>query len=157
MTDETELLRRIELLETRMKITRLISTFSHAVDLQDRDLLRSVWFEDSILDLGHRGRCEGVEEILANFDAQWKTVPHMHHWFADPLIDVDLEAGTATDTVTVDVFVTDLESGPTQSAGLYTDRLERRDGRWAFVHRRLHIYYWTPIANWVPTAGSEAC
>jgi hypothetical protein len=155
MTSDAALLRRVELLEARWEISRLISSFAHGLDLRDRDLLRSVFFTDSVLDLGDLGRHEGVEEIVAGFEAQWRAIPHMHHWFADPLIDVDLDAGTATDTVTVDVFLTDLRSGPTQIASIYRDRLERREGRWGFAHRQLEIYYWTPVANWVPTGGTE--
>ncbi|MEJ2863629.1 nuclear transport factor 2 family protein [Actinomycetospora flava] len=156
MTSDADLVRRVELLEARWEIARLISSFAHGLDLQDRDLLRSVFFSDSVLDLGHLGRHEGIEEIVASFEAQWKVIPHMHHWFADPLIDIDLDAGTATDTVTVDVFLTDLRSGPSQIASIYRDRLERRDGAWRFTHRQLEIYYWTPVANWVPTAGTES-
>jgi hypothetical protein len=151
-----DLIRRIELLEARWEIARLISTFSHGLDLRDRQLLRSVWFEDSYLDLGHHGSYHGVTDIMGYFESSWRAIPHMHHWFADPLIDIDLDSGTANSSVTVDVFVTDASTGPTQVAGIYRDRLARHDGRWGFTHRALETYFWTPIANWVPTAGTEA-
>lgn len=52
--------------------------------------------------------------------------------------------------------VTHVEMGPAQISGLYHDRLERRNGRWAFVERKFELHYLTPLPNWKSVAGSEA-
>jgi hypothetical protein len=43
-----------------------------------------------------------------------------------------------------------------QISGLYHDRFERRQGRWAFSERRFELHFLTPLAGWKPVAGSEA-
>lgn len=45
--------------------------------------------------------------------------------------------------------------GPVQISGLYHDRFERRDGRWAFLECCFDLHFLTPLANWKAVAGSE--
>jgi len=55
------------------------------------------------------------------------------------------ESGTKVDT----------EKGPVQVSGLYHDRFERRNGKWAFLSRRFELHFLTPLNGWVPVAGEE--
>ena len=154
---EHDLATRVELLETRNTLLDLISAYAQGFDNHDAGLLRSIWHEGAVLDLGGVfGRCEGIDGILTAADGMWKQTPFMHHWMANPLLEIDLEAGTATAASAVDAFTTDNSTGPTQIGGLYRDWFERRDGRWAIVKRTFDLHYLTPIANWTPVHGSEA-
>jgi hypothetical protein len=55
----------------------------------------------------------------------------------------------------VDCLCTDVNAGPVQISGLYHDRFERRNHRWAFVERRFEMHFLTPLKDWKPIAGSE--
>jgi hypothetical protein len=150
-----ELLERLDRLESRHAVERLIYEYAQAWDRHDIGMLEGIWHDGALLSLGDAiGHYQGIDAILEAAHQLWAQTPHMHHWMANPLIDI--AGDTATATTALDCFVTDNGTGPTQVGGLYRDRLERRNGRWGFVERKFELHYWTPIANWKPTAGTEA-
>ncbi|WP_175889430.1 nuclear transport factor 2 family protein [Burkholderia cepacia] len=150
-----DLIKRLDILESRNAIERLIYTYAQAYDRHDIKMLESIWHEGAVLALGDDiGNFSGVQAILDAAHQLWAKTPAMHHWMANALIDV--EGDTATAATALDCFVTDTHTGPTQVGGLYRDRFERRNEKWGFVERRFELHYWTPIANWKPEAGVEA-
>jgi hypothetical protein len=146
---------RLDAVESRFALERLIAEYAQAFDNHDEALLRSIWHEDARLSLGDAfGNFEGVEAIVQSARQNWQKMPHMHHWMANPLIDFD--GDTATGRAAVDCLCTHSEMGPVQISGLYHDRFERRDGRWAFIERSFDLHFLTPLANWTPVMGSES-
>ena len=146
---------RLDNLESHMAIQRLIAEYAHAFDRRDEALLRSIWHADAVLALGTAfGHFVGVDAIVDSAHLNWAHMPHMHHWMANTLIE--LQGETATAQAAVDCMVLHRELGQVQISGHYHDRLERRDGRWAFVERRFDLHYLTPLPHWKPVAGSEA-
>ncbi|MGB3123344.1 MAG: nuclear transport factor 2 family protein [Pseudomonas sp.] len=144
---------RLEALESRAAIEALISAYANAFDRIDPDLLRTLWHADARLDLPGFGEGLGPAGIVAMAQTNWKKMPHMHHWMANPLIQI--EGAVATATVAADCLFHDIEQGPVQVSGLYHDRFERREGQWRFTARRFELHFLTPLANWKPVAGSE--
>jgi hypothetical protein len=148
--------KRLDAIESRIAILDLVYKYGHAFDGHDATMLRSIWHDDAHLSLGEFGENSGIGAIMASADGNWAAMPHMHHWMANPVIEIDVDANRATGLVAVDVLVTHVETGPTQISGLYRDTYERRNGRWAIATRSLEMHFYTPLANWTPVAGSEA-
>jgi hypothetical protein len=144
---------RLDRLESRLTIETLISAYANAFDRLNADLLRQIWHEDSTLDLPGFGAAGSRNEIISMAEQNWRQMPHMHHWMANPLIEI--EGDSAVGTVAANCLFHDVEKGPLQVSGLYHDRFERRDGQWKFVSRRFELHYLTPLKEWVPIAGSE--
>jgi hypothetical protein len=145
---------RLDAVESELAIQRLVAEYGHAFDGHDEALLRSIWHEGAVLALGDAfGNFEGIDAIVASAHQNWSQMPHMHHWMANTLINLDGDLATAK--VAVDCLVTHVEMGQTQISGLYHDRLERRNGRWGFVERRFELHFLTPLQNWKPVAGGE--
>jgi hypothetical protein len=116
-----------------------------------------VFHDDAVLDLGDLfGRYEGLDEILAAADQFWIGAPNMHHWMANPLLEIDLDAGTATARTALNCLSTFTESGTSHIGGRYDDRFERVDGRWAIRERTLIVQFVTPLPQWAPAQGTEA-
>ena len=147
------LIARVEALESRAAIERLISAYANAFDRIDAALLRDIWHVEATLSLPGFGSAAGREEILTMAENSWRQMPHMHHWMANPLIEI--EGDSATATVAANCLFHDIEKGPVQVSGLYHDRFECREGKWAFLSRRFELHYLTPLEHWVPVAGSE--
>jgi hypothetical protein len=146
---------RLDALESRFALEHLIAAYNHAFDSRDEALLRDLWHDDARLLLGDAfGNYTGIDAIVESAHKNWQQMPHMHHWMANPLIDVD--GDRASGKVALDALVTHVELGPVQISGLYHDTFERRNGRWAFTQRRFELHYLTPLPNWKPIAGSEA-
>ena len=144
---------RLDHLESRSAIEALISAYANAFDRLDADLLQQIWHQDSTLDLPGFGSAQSRDEILSMAEQSWQQMPHMHHWMANPLIQID--GDSAAGTVAANCLFHDIEQGPVQVSGLYHDRFERRDGEWRFVSRRFELHYLTPLKDWAPVAGSE--
>ncbi|WP_312440379.1 nuclear transport factor 2 family protein [Janthinobacterium sp.] len=153
-TNPQDIVARLDALESRIAIERLIASYAQAFDRRDAALLRSIWHDDARLSLGAAfGDFSGIEPIMESAKTNWASMPHMHHWMANAIIDLDGERASAT--VAVDCLCTHVSMGQVQISGLYHDQFERRDGRWAFVEREFDMHFLTPLANWVPVAGIE--
>jgi len=145
---------RLDALESRASIERLVAQYAQAFDRRDETLLRAIWHPDAKLSLGVFGSFDGLEAIIESAHANWGQMPHMHHWMANALIDI--EGDSASGSVAVDCLCTDKDTGQVQISGLYHDRFERREGRWAFVERTFDLHFLTPLPHWKPNAGTEA-
>ena len=112
---------RLDALESRWAIKDLASRYAQAFDRHDREWLRSLWFEDSVLNLGPAfgDPFVGIDNIMSAAEQLWAKTPLMHHWMANPLITLNGDKATAE--TALDCFVVDSEDGPTQVGGLYTD------------------------------------
>ncbi len=148
---------RLELLEARNALLDLISGYAQGFDNHDAELLRSIWHEDAVLDLGEIFGCHrGLDAIMAAADQFWTGAPHMHHWMANPLAEIDLEAGTATASTALDCLSTFAGAGTSHIGGRYRDKFVRVDGRWVISERTLDVQFVTPMPEWKPAQGSEA-
>lgn len=149
--------RRLELLETRNELLDLISGYAQGFDNHDPELLRTIFTADAVLDLGDAFGCyRGIEAILAAADGFWTGAPHMHHWMANPLLEIDLDAGTASATTALDCLSTFVATGTSHIGGNYRDRYVRVDGRWRIAQRILDVQFVTPMPEWKPAQGTEA-
>lgn len=147
---------RIDLLEARNALLDLISGYAQGFDHHDPELLRSVFHEDAVLDLGPIwGSYRGIDEIMGAADQFWTGAPFMHHWMANPLVEIDLAAGTATGSSALDCLSTFTESGTSHIGGRYRDKFVRVEGRWVISERTLDVQFVTPMPDWKPAQGSE--
>jgi hypothetical protein len=148
---------RLDLLESRKELLDLISAYAQGFDNHDPELLRSIWHEGAVLDLGPIFGCySGLDEIMAAAEEFWIGAPHMHHWMANPLVEIDLAAGTATGSTALDCLSTFTAAGTSHIGGRYRDEFVRVDGRWVISARTLDVRFVTPMPDWKPAQGSEA-
>jgi ketosteroid isomerase-like protein len=151
----SDLAARIDRLESRDAIERLIAQYAHGFDARDVELIRSVFHDDALLALGEPfGDFEGIDAIAEAAHALWAQSPRMHHWMANAVVDVD--GDVATGVAALDCLVINVDDGPTMVVGNYFDRYERRDGRWAIAERRFDLHFWAPLTAWKATLGSQA-
>ena len=146
---------RLDRLESREAIDRLIAQYAHGFDSRDVELVKSVFHEDALLALGEPfGDFQGIAAIGEAAGALWAQSPRMHHWMANTVVDID--GDSATGIAALDCLVINVEDGPTMVVGNYFDRFERREGRWGFVERRFDLHFWAPLEGWKATLGSQA-
>ncbi|MFT3864953.1 MAG: nuclear transport factor 2 family protein [Solirubrobacterales bacterium] len=147
---------RLDLLEARNDLLDLISRYAQGFDHQEAETLRSIWREDAVLDLGFFGRFVGIDEIMGAANQYWTAAPFMHHWMANPLLSIDIEAGTATAATELDCLCTYTGEGTSHIGGRYRDSFVREGGRWLIVERVFDIAFVTPMPDWKPAQGIEA-
>ena len=144
---------RLDAIESRLAIDALIASYALAFDNRNETMLRGLWHDDARLLLGDFGNSEGVEAILAAARRNWQRMPHMHHWMANALIQID--GDDATGLVAANCLFFDREQGTLQVSGQYRDVYQRRESRWALVQREFDCHFVTPLRDWQPLGGSE--
>jgi hypothetical protein len=148
---------RLELLEGRFALLDAYHRYAQAFDDRDPELLRAVFHDDAILDLGDLwGTYEGIEAIVAAAGGFLESASSMHHWMANPLIEIDAETGVGSGTVSLDCVSTFVETGTAHVGARYRDKFRRDGGTWKISERKMELQFVTPMPQWVAAEGAEA-
>ncbi|MGW8813438.1 nuclear transport factor 2 family protein [Gordonia terrae] len=146
---ETSLAARVDRLESRAAITKLMADYCHGIDKRDLELFSSVWHPDAVLGMGEGlGAHDGIDAI-EHFvrDLVWvELLPESHHWTTNLSLDFD-DADRARAVSDVLAAATDASGVRVTIAATYRDRFERRDGVWRFARRDSQIHYQLPVAE----------
>ncbi len=137
----TELLARIDRLESLDQIRQLPAKYALSVDMRDWDSLVNLFLED----IGVPGKQKGRAALKRWYDAALRTNVGSAHGVAGHIIDFetpDLASGIVYSR-------NDLETASTWLIEMmtYLDRYERRDGRWFFARRTPLFWYECDITN----------
>jgi gamma-hexachlorocyclohexane dehydrochlorinase len=137
---------RIDAIESRFAIDRLVSDYCHGCDKKDIDRFMSIWHEDAVWEIGPPyGDFHGGERIRhAMEDLVWGALPETHHWTTNLVVDFE-SPDLANGVCDVTCEGVDTEGKTILIAATYNDRFERRDGRWAIALRHVDLFYFKPI------------
>ena len=127
----------VSVLEEKEAIRELLARYCHHFDAGRFEDWLDLFTEDGTFDLQERGRFTG-REALQTFARSIPVVdgiPAFRHFVTNVLIRV---AGT-TATARCDVLVVQGPVPTVMLAGRYDDRLVKREDRWLFAERRVHI------------------
>jgi hypothetical protein len=148
---------RLAMLEAREALLDVLHSYAQAWDTREPQLLRAALHDDVVLDLGsRRGVLRGLDAVIAAAQDVWAGAVSLHHWMSDPLLQIDLDAGTASGSAALDCMCTYLETGTAHIAGRYEDVYRRVDGVWGISVRRYELQRLTPLARWQPVQGTDA-
>lgn len=147
---------RIDRLESRFALHDLVSNYCHGVDKHDIDLFMSIWHDDAVWRIGPPfGDFHGAAEIRhALEDVIWPAWRETHHWTTNLTISFN---GTDTASGVCDVNCNGATPDDVMQvvSATYSDRFERRNGRWAIAERDVEIQYFSgvPGVNLAPPEG----
>ncbi|MEX2236129.1 MAG: nuclear transport factor 2 family protein [Dehalococcoidia bacterium] len=156
MVVQVSLEERVQELEWREAIRRLIADYCHGVDKHDVDRFMNIWQEDAAWEIGgpfgdYYGKAE-VRHCLV--DLIWPALPETHHWTTNLVLEFD--GSSAKGMCDVDCTATDSEGRPLLIAASYFDDYERRDGDWKIAKRKVELFYQTPVLDpWSNTPESR--
>jgi hypothetical protein len=130
---------KLQYLLDRLEIQDVIHRYARGLDRHDDDVLRSVFHEDAV---DNHGPWAGPREAFvawANGPCHAHTSAHLHQ-ITTHTCEID---GDVAHTESYCQWVHRLrdERTVTVGGGRYVDRLERRDGAWRIVVRRLILDY----------------
>ena len=135
----TDMSQKLQYLIDRQDILDCIHRYTRALDRHDDNLLESVFHEDAIDNHGRwvGGRAEFVQ--WANHECHNKLDAHMHH-ITTHNCEIDGDVAHSESYV---IFIHRYKDGKTVhvAGGRYIDRLEKRDGEWRILLRRLILDY----------------
>lgn len=129
-------------MSAQTQITNLLYRYAECIDTGDLEGAAAL-FEHARIRLGKDGTVDAARLL-----GVWKSLivlypdgtPRTKHVVTNPIIDVDIDAGTAECRSYYTVLQQTAEL-PLQTivTGRYHDRFERVDGRWRFAYRDLTL------------------
>lgn len=134
-------------MEDRLAIRELHEIYGDGVVRFDKDTWGSVWAEDADWDfmgMELKGR-EAIVEMwlgaMSNFEAvSFQCVP----------ASIEIDGDKATSRCQTQEVLKGKDGSTRMIGGLYTDELEKRDGRWVYTKRAFKI-----IAEYNPTEDTK--
>ncbi len=151
------LVARVDELESRIAMRDLVSDYCHGFDKRDYDRFLSIWWPDCVWDIGppfgrfekHAGIHEAIHEVL------WPAWAETHHLTTNQRIEF-IDADNAASVCDVDCMGTLNEEPTCQVVGAtYSDLLQRREGSWKILERKVQIHYFNPIPGTVLAPPAE--
>lgn len=151
-TDLATLAARLDRIESRQEIERLIANTCHGVDKRDEETFLSVWHEDGIW-VRPQGNFQGKAELgRALKEFVWSTWQSTQHWATNLVTEINEDAASGMFDMSMQGVAADGKSA--FMSATYNDRYARRDGRWGVVHRQFKLKYFAlaPGINFAPSA-----
>lgn len=137
---------KIDTLESRYEIHRLVSDYCHGCDKHDSERFLSIWHDDAAWLIGPPyGDFRGHAEIRhALEDLIWTALPETHHWTTNLVVEFDgPDRAKGVCDVTCDGFSPDRQM--ILIAATYWDTFERRSGAWKISERKVDLFYFNPV------------
>lgn len=134
---------KLDFAVSRIEILDCINRIARGVDRLDRDIFRTGYHPDAVLDFGsHIGNPEQHMDFFFELHANMQKAHS--HTICNHTCEID---GDTAHTETYFIFASENVQGTpvTIAGGRYVDRFERRDGRWAIAVRKcLTTWNFTP-------------
>jgi hypothetical protein len=144
MTPE-EMQAQLTYLMDREAIRDVVQIYARSVDRHDADLLRQAYHEGMIDD--HGAFVGDRDEFIAwTWPLQEKAFERTQHFIGNHLVEIDGETAHA-ETYFLWSAVNRTGTPHSTVGGRYIDRLEKRDGVWGIVARRVLTDWTLPAIN----------
>ena len=135
----------MEIADARFAISDLVLTYAERIDLGDFDGVADLFTHAEVTAEGNDGAFRGRDAVLEMYTSSTRRYPNgtplTKHVTTNLIVEVDLDAGTATGRSYFCVFQAVPGSLPLQPviAGRYRDRFELADGKWRFAARHMLV------------------
>jgi hypothetical protein len=137
----TDLETRLSQLETRVAISQLRALYCHLADQSRWRDLGELFTED--VTFAAAAEVHGRENLIAFFGEIGRQQEAAWHFVHNETLSIDGDEATGRcyfDAPTV------IDGVPHVCAGYYDDEFRRVSGTWLFSSRRLHFFYFAPLA-----------
>lgn len=129
---------RLEQVEAREAIRRVVHEFSHGFDKRDMERFLRIWHPDAVWLVAPGYEAAGHDGLRAVAEQSWAQMATTNHWNCNEVIEVD--GDRATGIVDVIALVQAEDGSWHQSAATYHDSYVRVGGGWLIERRTASIH-----------------
>lgn len=147
-TEMTQVLARLDRLESKDAIRELATAYAIACDEHDMPRLTALFTEDACFDAPNGAMvADGKAAIVTMFEETFKIRGPAYHWTHDITIEMNpSDPDKATGLVLSHAETT--PNGVVSIAAMrYVDDYRREQGVWRFAKRVIHFLYYVPAAE----------
>ena len=141
--NDDEFQARLNALEAAAALRNLTADYASAVDTRDIEAVRRVFAADAVMTAPGR-RWEGIDDIAAFFDDNFRANPLARRHFVTNVRITDARAGTAAAT-SYFLYTTASAGTSILGWGSYADRAVEFDGRWQIVEKDIAVQHRGPL------------
>ena len=150
MEENSQIIKRLERLESKEEIRDLVSKYAEACDQQDLESLERLFTEDSEFDspsglLKSKGRQNIIDMYLEVFKSRGPSF----HWTHDVRVQLDPNKTDLATGVVYSHAETTRDGVVSLAAMRYDDNYAKEDGVWKFAKRVIHFFYYVKTKEYV--------
>ena len=155
MEENTNIIERLERLESKEEIRDLVSKYAEACDQQDLESLEKLFTEDAEFDspsgmLKSKGRQNIIDMYLEVFKSRGPSF----HWTHDVRVQMHSEKKDLATGVVYSHAETTRDGVVSLAAMRYDDNYAKEDGVWKFAKRVIHFFYYVKTKEYVEMLSS---
>lgn len=155
-TEMTQVLARLDRLESKDAIRELATAYAIACDEHDMPRLTSLFTEDACFDSPNGAMvADGKAAIVTMFEETFKIRGPAYHWTHDVTVAMDANDADAATGLVLSHAETTPNGVVSIAAMRYVDNYRREEGVWRFAKRVIHFLYYVPSAEFSSGLNSE--
>ena len=155
MEENSEIIARLERLESKEEIRELISKYAEACDQQDLESLEKLFTLDAEFDSPNGMlKSKGRQNIIDMYLEVFKTRGPSFHWTHDVRVTMDSEDKDLASGFVYSHAETTRDGIVSLAAMRYDDTYAKEDGLWKFSKRVIHFFYYVKTKDYVETLTS---
>jgi uncharacterized protein (TIGR02246 family) len=156
MSDLTQILARLDRLESKDAIRALVTAYAVACDEHDIPRLTQLFTADACFDAPNGAMvANGREAIEAMFIETLKTRGPGYHWTHDVTVEIDRDDPDAATGLVYSHAETTPNGVVSLAAMKYHDEYRREAGEWRFAKRVISFLYYVPAVEYGSGLSSE--
>lgn len=150
MKELDDILKRLDVLESKDSIRKLVTSYAIACDEHDIPRLANLFSEDAVFASPNGAMISrGRESIRQMFSAILKTRGPGFHWTHDVQIDIDSNDCDRASGLVYSHAETTPNEVVSLAAMKYKDEYLREAGVWRFSSREINFFYYVPAGKYV--------
>ena len=152
MEENSEIITRLERLESKEEIRELVSKYAEACDQQDLESLEKLFTLDAEFDSPNGMlKSKGRQNIIDMYLEVFKTRGPSFHWTHDVRLTLNSKAKDLANGVVYSHAETTRDGIVSLAAMRYDDTYAKEDSVWKFSKRVIHFFYYVKTKDYVET------
>jgi ketosteroid isomerase-like protein len=145
-----DILKRLEILESKDEIRELVSNYAESCDRQDLNALEKIFTEDAEFDSPNGSlRSKGRQSILDMYHEVFLSRGPSFHWTHDVSIEIDSKDNQLAEGTVYSHAETTRDGVASLAAMRYDDTYSKKEGSWKFLKRTINFFYYVKTEDYL--------
>lgn len=147
---DNDILKRIEVLESKDAIRELVSNYAESCDRQDLKALEKIFTEDAEFDSPNGSlKSKGRQSILDMYHEVFLSRGPSFHWTHDISVVINSDDADLAEGTVYSHAETTRDGVASLAAMRYDDIYSKKEGKWKFSKRTINFFYYVKTEDYL--------